>query len=841
MKGGTGALLQTVPKGECFFSGMAWFRAWWKIYSIWFARCATSSNSKMSEQRDPSQEPSYAGTGYFVPPSVFVKVLSTLSVCWHRWETYGICAILGVLVFLVFGQTMRHGFFSYDDIGYVNQDIRVSQDLTFSRVGRAFVQKEFGLYNPLVTVSHMLDRQIYGLKAGGHHLTNVLLHFASVLLLFFILRKMTGATWPSAFVAALFAIHPLRVESVAWISERKDVLSGLFFMLTLGAYLRYVQRPGSGIRYSAVLVLFILGLMSKPMLVTVPFVLLLLDYWPLNRLFRSESDFPGQWSVNWWVVAEKIPLMALSFGLCLLTMLGPKPFDPNSIDIEKIPFLTRMSEVPVSMVIYLGQMFWPVDLAVVYPHSPDVSKWWPAAVALLVVLSLAAFFFRRRHPYLWMGWLWNLGMLVPVSGIVQISRHWRADHYTYLPQIGLYIGLIWMAADRAEGSRSRRLVLSGLGALAVGALSMVAYHETSFWRNSTTLWTRTVACTQGNFIALTNLGNCLVQEGQIEEGIALFRNALEINANDVLAHNNLGMALVQQKRIQEGISSFREALKIKPACALAHNNLGMALFQLGEQQVAIAHFREAFRINPGYAEACYNMGTVLFQQGKTGEAIVQYREALRLKPDYEQAHNNLGNAFIQDGKTEEAVLQFRESLKLNPSHASAHYNLATLLMQKGQTGEAVVHFREALGLDPSDVEARIGLGTALFQQRQSSEAIAHLRKVLELQPANVAIQNSLAWMLSTAPLESIRNGEEAVKLAVQASQSSGGNNPLFVRTLAAAYAAAGDFSDAVPAARKALELAETQGNADLASKLHHEIELYEAGHPFQEGGKGQER
>src|SRR6202453_2948833 len=369
----------------------------------------------------------------------------------ETWKVTGICALLAAMVFIVYGQTTHFDFFNYDDNQYVYQNPVVNRGLSLGRVLQAFIHRDLDIWNPLVTISHMVDWQLYGAKAGGHHLTNVLLHLASTILLFLVLREMTGALWRSAFVAALFAIHPLHVESVAWIAERKDVLSGLFFMLTLGAYVRYARRPGSLVRYLAVVLLFACGLMCKPMLVTLPFVLLLLDYWPLNRLFQPSPA--GKLAINRRAIVEKIPLLALSLAACVMTVLVPKAAGTRSqvvptghrISPDAIPFWTRIAEAPVLYVTYLGQMFCPGRMAVIYTHYEQTLPWSLPALALLAVLTAGIFLLRGRHPWLLTGWLWNLGMLVPVIGIVQISRHARADHYNYLPQIGLYIALAWLA------------------------------------------------------------------------------------------------------------------------------------------------------------------------------------------------------------------------------------------------------------------------------------------------------------------------------------------------------------------------------------------------------------
>jgi tetratricopeptide (TPR) repeat protein len=787
-----------------------------------------------------------------------------------NWEVLGFCAALAILVFIVYGQTLYFDFVNYDDNGYVYENPEVTMGLTPGGVVQAFTHEESGLWNPLVTISHMLDWRLYGSNAGGHHLTNVVLHLCSVILLFLIMLDMTGALWQSAFVAAVFAIHPLRVESVAWISERKDMLSGLFFMLTLGAYLRYVRRPGAAGRYWAVILLFVLGLMCKLMLVTLPFILLLLDYWPLKRLFLMPPTGGGVTkavSVNWRAIVEKMPLLAISLGVCLTTIVGPK--DTSVVDIDLIPFWTRMCEAPVWLVTYLGQMIWPTGLAVVYTHFEESLTWWPAALALSVSMTLGIYLLRGKYPWLWMGWLWNLGMLLPVIGIVQISRHARADHYNYLPQIGLYVGLTWVAADWAGRRRDRRMILGGAALVILSTLLLAAWDQTTYWRDSETLWTHALECTRDNFIARDNLGLVPLEQGRMDAAVAQFREALRINPAYGEAHYNLGNALrqqghtdeaiaqyrdavrtapdlaaarynlgivlLQQGRTDEAIAQFREALRINPSYAEVHGNLGAALFQEGRTDEAIAEFREALRINPADANAHNNLGSALLQQGYAEEAMTQYRDALRLNPALAGAHNNLGSALLQEGRTNEAVAAFGEALRLNPSYAKAHNNLGNALLRQGHAEEAIAQYRAAVQISPAYVDAQNNLGNTLLQQGRTGEAIAAIEKALELQPANVLLQNNLAWMLSTATHPSLRDGARAMQLATQASRSGGGNDPMILRTLAAAYAQAGQFPNAVQTAQKARDLAQAQSNTSLAGALLREINLYETGQPFREG------
>ena len=717
-----------------------------------------------------------------------------------RWRVAGVCVILAALVWAVFGQTLRHEFTNYDDNSYVYQNPDVTRGLTPGGVVQAFTSRELGLWNPLVTISHMLDCQLFGLNAGGHHFSNALLHLASGLLLFLILRRATGALWRSAFVAAAFAIHPLNVESVAWISERKDMLSGLFFMLTWGAYVVYVERPGSLGRYLAVLLLFASGLLCKPMLVTLPFVLLLLDYWPLNRLFLpspTRGNSTGGFFLNRRAIAEKIPLLGLTIASCVVTVLAPK--EPGNTSIEHIPFLVRIGEIPVSVVTYLGQMIRPAGLAVIYPHSEQTFAWWPAALALCVLLSWGIFLLRKNCPYLWMGWLWYLGMLVPVSGIVQISRHARADHYNYLPQIGLFIGVTWAVADWSKEWRYRRWILGILSAGVVLALAVCARTQTAYWRTSESLWTHTLACTNRNPVA----------------------------------HNNLGLALLHKKQVEEATAHFREAVRINPAYSEAHNNLGNALLQRGQAGEATAHFREAVRGDPANSEARNNLGNALLQKGRSEEAIVQFREALRINTAYSESHYNLGNALLQQGQTGEAMAQYREALRINPANSLAHINLGAAFLQKGQSEEAIAHFREAVRITPANSEAHNNLGAALLQKGQSEEAIAQYREAVRINPAYSEAMNNLAYNLATAGDGRLRNGREALEIAERANDLTRRGNPEILETLAAAYAETGRFGEAEETARWAIILAKAQGNPALAGTVQEHLKLYQARRPLR--------
>jgi tetratricopeptide (TPR) repeat protein len=548
-----------------------------------------------------------------------------------RWAILGVCVFLAAAVWIVFGQALHFKFINYDDNEYVYENAGIVHGLSWRGLGWIFTHSVSSNWHPLTMLSHMLDCQFYGvLNAGGHHLTNVLLHTASVILLFLVLRDMTGARWRSAFVAAVFAVHPLHVESVAWVSERKDVLSGLFFMLTIWAYVRYVRRLSWG-NYLLVVLAFVLGLMCKPMLVTVPFVLLLLDYWPLNRIRNSEFGIRNFTSL----VREKIPLLGLAAVFCVVTMLT----QTGAINSTQ-PLSQRLANALASYFIYLGQMFWPARLAVHYPpqeHGLSPGEIITAAL-VLAAISAAAWVARRKHPCLLVGWLWYLGMLVPVIGLVQVGEQAHADRYTYLPQIGLYLMLAWLVADLSVRLRHRFVALAGLAVIILAALIFCARAQASYWQDSETLWTHTLAVTDNNNVAHDNLACALAEKGQVAEAIVHWQKALAINPDYAEAHNNLGNTLLQKGLVDEAVVQLQQALAIKPDFAEAHNNLGNALLQKGQTDEAILHYRQALALQPDYADAHYNLGNALLQTGRVDEAVVQFQKALAIKPGYAEAH-----------------------------------------------------------------------------------------------------------------------------------------------------------------------------------------------------------
>ena len=574
----------------------------------------------------------------------------------RHWVIVCICIFLAMLTWIVFDQTLRHDFVNYDDPRYVYQNTRITSGLNIGSITWAFTHIHAENWHPLTTITHMLDCQLYGLKAGWHHFSNVLLHAIASILLFFALQRMTGAFWRSAFVAAVFAIHPLHVESVAWVAERKDVLSGVFFMLTLLAYMHYARAPSTR-RYLMAAFVFALGLLSKPMLVTLPFVLLLLDYWPLDRIRGKTSNIGRQ---VFRLFLEKIPLIALSAVSGTVTFLAQR----GAVGwIEQLPMLSRFNNAIVAYIVYMRQMFWPAGLAVFYPHPENRLPPWQISLALTVLAAIttAAVILRRKVPYFIIGWFWYLGMLVPVIGLVQVGWQGHADRYTYLPQIGLYIAGTWAVADLTDSWRRQGILLTAAALLVIAALSWSARIQTSYWRDSETLFTHALAVTKNNDVAENNLGIIFLEKGKLDE--AIFR--------------------------------LQAAIDLRPENGPAHNNLAKALLQKGELAQAMVHYRKFLEIEPQNVEARNILGTALIQQGHVREAVEQWEDALASQPENGNAANNLAWVFatcpddtVRDGPR--AVELAERALRLSGGKIPIIFRvLAAAYAENGQFAQAI--------------------------------------------------------------------------------------------------------------------------------------------------------
>jgi tetratricopeptide (TPR) repeat protein len=691
--------------------------------------------------------------------------------------------VLAATTVAVYWPACHSDFVTFDDWDYVPSNPRVKMGLTPGGIGWAFTTSYMANWHPLTWLSYQLDATLFGVDPFAFHLTNVLLHAAATLLLFAWLRWATGSLWGSGLVAALFALHPLHVESVAWVAERKDVLSGFFWMLTLLAYTWYVRRPGWG-RYAAVVASFAAGLMAKPMLVTLPCVLLLLDYWPLARVSaglspgRSDTG-PGKSGAaqaalrGWrWAILEKLPLFALVAISCALTWHAQKQGGAVAPS-GSFSFNVRVANALVAYLEYLEKMFWPVDLAVFYPHPGESISTARVAVAAAVLGAVTALTLltRRSRPYFLVGWLWYLGTLVPVIGLVQVGRQAFADRYTYIPLVGVFIMIVWGGAaalrrarpavgaaspeggPQAPGSPStrvgtvRRLGMAGAGLVALAACVIATRTQLTYWSDSLTLCRHAVDVAGPSVLMVGCMARALEADGQLEEAARLYWDGLRMDRTDPLAHNNLGYLLIQQGELERAIDHLREAIRLSPTFALAHMNLGVALDRQGDWQGAVRQFHEALRLQPDFSLAHANLAGVLRKHGRPEDAVQHCREALRLDPDSPLAHANLGAALQLQGQKQEAITHYRHALRLDAGCALAHLNLGVIAEQEGRADEALEHFREALAREPKLAKAHYNLGTLLGKLGQTAAAIEHLSKAAELAPTQASAHYNLGLAL----------------------------------------------------------------------------------------------
>jgi tetratricopeptide (TPR) repeat protein len=654
--------------------------------------------------------------------------------------------VCGVLA--VFLPAVKNDFVNFDDNQYIGENTHVQRGLTLEGIGWAFTHAEAANWHPATWISHMADCQLFGLKPWGHHLTNVLLHSVNTFLLFLLLQKLTREKRLSFFVAAFFGLHPLRVESVVWVSERKDVLSTFFLLLTIWAYSRYIDRVGKAgeaenrstsvesrpgfsrfgdsgawLFYILALVFFTLGLLSKQMLVTLPFALMLLDYWPLGRGTLSTS-----------VLLEKIPFIVLAVGASAVAFLVQR--HAGAVwDVARLSLGARIENAFVAYCRYIGKLVFPTDLSVFYPHP----GYWPTtifvgAVVIVFGLSWLAFSLRQRAPYATVGWFWFVGTLIPVIGLVQVGWQSLADRYTYIPSIGFFIVVVWGTAALAAAWQFSTGLLSAIGGLLLIVCGIFTERQLGYWKTSESLFRHSLAVTQNNYVANHNLGVTLLAQKRLDEAAAHFTEAIRLRPSAADSYNGLGEVLFRQGRVEDALKRFRQAVDLRPNLAVAHNNLGISLSKLGLVDEAIAEFQAAISARPDYGKAANNLGMALQAKGRTQEAIPYLREAVRWSPDDPEPLNNLAMALGRSGNVGEAITCLEKALVLNPDYSQAHHNLGLALGRQGRIQESVSHFERALELNPASAETHTSLAMVLAQTGRKQQAISHVQKALQLNP-----------------------------------------------------------------------------------------------------------
>jgi protein O-mannosyl-transferase len=647
-----------------------------------------------------------------------------------------ISLLLIVLTLLVFARAGGLGLLSYDDNLYITDNQTVQRGLSWSNAAWAFTTMHAANWHPLTWLSLMLDIQLFGPRPGALHVINVMLHALNTVLLFIILARMTGAQWRSAFVAALFAIHPLHVESVAWIAERKDVLSVFFGLLTIWAYLRYADQP-SLTRYAWIVILFVFSLLSKPMLVTMPFVLLLLDYWPLGRMAGRPQPVHGpvtarkQASLT-WLIAEKIPLLALSTASSIVTVLAQKR--GHAIADLSLSLGLRFANAAVGYVRYLGKTFWPVSLSVFYPHpGPSLTAWQTASAVCLLILITALVLLRlRQSPWLGVGWFWFVGTLVPVIGLMQVGAQAIADRYTYFPLIGVFLMVAWETPELLKGLRIGPRALGAAFMLVIVLLAGLTWRQLGFWKNDETLFRHANKVTKDNCVAKASLAEALLRKGELEDAYGLFQKTLQLCPNDQQSWYNLGLLQKNRGELPEAEYALREALRLKPGYTMAWSNLGAVYLASSRVAEAIDALLEAARLAPEDASIRFNLGSVYEKSGRFAEAIEAYQEAVRLKPDYAAAWNNLGIAYKNSGRIPEAAAAFRQAAQIRSDDPVAWYNLGILYAKERDFAEAAEAFREAARLGPDHAASWHQLGLAYLSLGRRQEAIEIEQKLQAL-------------------------------------------------------------------------------------------------------------
>ena len=720
---------------------------------------------------------------------------------------------LAVVTLLAFWQVNQSDFISFDDGVYITKNSYIQNALTIDGIIWAFTTNYQGNWHPLTWISHMLDIQLFGLNPHWHHLISLLLHITNTLLLFFVLHRMTKAPWQSAFVAALFALHPLHVESVAWVAERKDVLSTFFWMLTMGAYSYYVEHPGFR-RYFFVLLFFVLGLMAKPMLVTLPFVLLLLDYWPLQRFQEIKSDYKVKteafksmtsdkqkkkskkkdaaavketlevktpadpeykWSLIYPLFLEKIPLFALTVLSSIVTYIAQHRGGAVQ-SLAALNLNSRFTNAVVSYIRYIGKMIWPDNLAYFYPYPKLLQLWQiSGAVLILIAITLMVFLAAKRLQYLTMGWLWYVGTLVPVIGLVQIGGQAMADRYTYIPLIGLFIMVAWGIPTLLSTLLYREKLLIALSTLTLTCFFIVSWTQVGYWQNSLTLYSRAVNVTDDNYVAYASRGSVYGNRGDYKQSIEDLDRAIKINPNYAAAYNDRATSYYALGKYKQAIIDYDMAIKINPNYAAVYNDRGNAYKNLGKYEQAIADYNKAIDINPKLASAYHNReivyailgnqkqaiagygatieiypkdadvyyarGNATAILGKYKQAIIDYDMAIKIHPNYAAVYNDRGNAYKNLGKYEQAIADYNRAIDINPKIADVYYNRGNAYSALGNQNQAIVNYDRAIEINPKLAPAYVNRAISYSKLGNQKQALEDIKAAAQL--GNKAAQDFL--------------------------------------------------------------------------------------------------
>lgn len=619
------------------------------------------------------------------------------------WRNIAIASALAAAVLALFGQAVTFGFINYDDPLFVANNDMVQRGLTWDGLRYAFTTFDDGNYIPFTWLTHLLVAEFAGTAPGWHHLVSVLLHAACAAALYGVLLRATGYRGRSAAVAFLFALHPLRIESVVWVAERKDVLAALFWILAMLAYDGYVRRRSIG-SYLLVLAAFLASLLSKPMAVTFPFALLLLDVWPYRRIRFMRHASRGEPVRR--IVLEKVPMLALAAVLAAVTVYGQRAAGSLQTSAT-FPMPNRILNALASYAIYLAQTFWPVNLTVFYPRmsTPDLYIWAAAGVLLLVAVTAIAVAAFKRHPYVLIGWLWFVGTLVPVIGLVQVGAQSHADRYTYIPHIGLFVMLVWPLAKALAATPRRRIARAAIAAAAVAACAALTWIQIGYWRNSETLFARAIEVTDNNRLAHSALGQALYEQGLLDEAETHYRRALEINPRYALDFHNLGLLLINRGRSGEAVPFLERGVALDPESAGTWYLLGNALAATDRYEDAVDAYRRGLEIEPEQADARVDLGAALAMLGRDTAAEAEYRRALESNPDLSAAHYNLALVLMKTGRPEEACGQFEQAVADDPGNATALFHLAPCRYAAGDVAGAIDAYTRAIERDPTLAEA----------------------------------------------------------------------------------------------------------------------------------------